>query len=114
LLSPKTHNVIFQAPDDSSILYPQTVIPASSLSGHQIPKGGPDAQRIPSSATSQEFTDNSPLEFAPFISPESSLFDYNPTTIYDTLLSPTGFEWDMANMWMPSFAPDLWQDQGSI
>jgi len=54
--------------------------------------------------------DNTPLEFAPFISPEPSQFDYNPT-MYDSLLSPTKFEWDMANMWIPSFEPDQWASE---
>ena len=41
------------------------------------------------------------------IPPEPSQFDYN-LTIYDSLLPPTSFEWDMANMWMPGFALDPW------
>jgi hypothetical protein len=58
-------------------------------------------------STSQESTDNSPLEFAPFIPLDPSDFDYDPA-IYDSLLPPTELEWDMANTWMPSFAPDMW------
>ncbi|KAH8694003.1 fungal-specific transcription factor domain-containing protein [Talaromyces proteolyticus] len=55
----------------------------------------------------QEFTDNSPLEFAPFIIPESSQFDYN-STLSDSLLSATTFDWDMVNTWMPNLAAGPW------
>lgn len=62
-------------------------------------------QSITDAKSSQESTDNSPLNFAPFIVPEPSQFDYSPM-IYDPLLSPTNFEWDTTNMWMPNFALD--------
>ena len=56
---------------------------------------------------SQKSTNDSPLEFTPFLPPEPSQFDFDPT-IYDPMLSDTTFEWDMATMWMPSFANDSW------
>ena len=42
--------------------------------------------------------------------PEPSQFDYNPT-VFDPLLLPTRFEWEMANMWMPGFATDPWASE---
>jgi hypothetical protein len=76
-------------------------------SGEQFSQGDPDIHSTTSAKRSQEFTDNSPLEFAPFIPSEPSQFECDPG-IYDSLLSPTRFEWDMANMWMPDFALDSW------
>ncbi|MCJ1399994.1 hypothetical protein MMC11_003197 [Xylographa trunciseda] len=103
-----------QAPKDSTTTYSETDIPASTpspvYSGQQVSQGEQDVQSSTSAQRLEESIDNSPLEFAPFISSEPSQFDYNPT-IYDSLLSPTGFEWDMANMWMPSFAADPWASE---
>jgi hypothetical protein len=62
---------------------------------------------------SQGSTDDSPLNFAPFMVPEPSQFDYNPT-IYDSLLPPMSIEWDMDNTWMPSFALDPWASSDSM
>lgn len=81
--------------------------PSPVYSGQQIPQADQDVQSTPSAKPSEESTDDGPLDFAPFISPESSHFDYIPT-IDNFLLSPTTFEWDMDNMWMPSFETDLW------
>jgi hypothetical protein len=53
---------------------------------------------------------SSPLEFAPFIPSEPSQPDYNSTTD-DFLLLSTRFDWEMANMWMPNFAPDPWASE---
>lgn len=82
-------------------------MPSSVDSGQQIQQEGHDAQSAISSERSPESTGNSPLEFAPFITPELSQFDSDPA-VYDSLLSPTRFEWDMANMWMTNFAADSW------
>ncbi|MCJ1396531.1 hypothetical protein MMC18_009422 [Xylographa bjoerkii] len=99
------------APHDSTPTYSETEIPASRPSpvhsGQQIPQEDQDVQSTTSANRSQESTGDSPLEFAPFTPPGSSQHDYDPS-IYDSLLSPTRFEWDMANMWMPNFAPDPW------
>jgi hypothetical protein len=100
-----------RVPHISTITHSETDItvsnPSPAYNGQQIPEGDQDVQSNSSAKSSQESTGGSPLKFAPFIPPEPSQFDYDPT-IYDSLLSPTRFEWDMANMWMPSFAPDLW------
>lgn len=57
---------------------------------------------------SHESTEDSPLEFAPFIPREQSEVDFYPA-IYDSLLSSAGFDWDTANMpWSPSFELDTW------
>lgn len=97
------------APRDSTAILSETdiptLMPSTIISGQQLPQGDQYAQS--SGESSQELSDNSPLEFAPFINPESNEFNFNPT-ISDSFLSPTGFEWDMANMWMPSLAPDPW------
>ncbi|KAE9376517.1 hypothetical protein N431DRAFT_501370 [Stipitochalara longipes BDJ] len=99
------------APHDSTIASSETNIPTPSpiSSSQQIPQGDQDVRSSTSTSAkrSQESTDDSPLEFAPFIAPEPSQFDYDPT-IYDPLLSPMTFEWNMANVWMPSFAPEPW------
>lgn len=67
-----------------------------------------DGDEKPITELSHESIEDSPLEFAPFIPPEQSDFDFYPAT-YDSLLSPTGFDWDAANMpWPPSFGLDPW------
>ncbi|KAI9732967.1 MAG: hypothetical protein M1818_007400 [Claussenomyces sp. TS43310] len=97
------------APYDSSTKFSETDLfasmPSPADSGQKISQGDQDVQSTTSAKRSLDLIDNSPLEFAPFTCPEQSQFDYNPTT-YDFLLSPTRTEWDMANMWMPSFASD--------
>jgi len=62
-------------------------------------------QSSSSAKGSQESSNGSPLEFAPFLPPDPSHFDYDPT-LYDPMFLDPTFEWDMETMWMPSFATD--------
>lgn len=91
--------------------YSETDVPKASRSplhsSQQTPEGNHDVQSFTSATPSHESIGDSPLEFAPFKFIEPSQFDYNPP-VYDSLLSPTRSELEMANMWMPSFEPDLW------
>jgi len=67
------------APYDSTTAYSEFDIPnlsASAIySGQQIPQGDQNVQGTTSATRSQEFTDNSHLEFAPYITAETSQFD---------------------------------------
>lgn len=97
-----------QAPHGLTTTYSETDIPASRPSpgyGQQMPQGDQSIQTLTGTKRSQENTDNSLLDFAPFIAPDPSQLDYIPT-IYDSLLSPTAFDWAMADMWMPNFDLD--------
>ena len=106
-----------KAPYDSTTTYYEIEIPTSNsspiYSGQKIPQGNPEVRTTISAKSSQEPSGNSPLEFAPFVPSEHNQFDYIPT-VNDSLLSPTIFEWDMANMWMPSFEPDTWTSADMI
>jgi hypothetical protein len=55
----------------------------------------------------QESAGNSPLDFAPFITPEMNQVDY-ASTMYNTLLSPMRLEWDLTNLWVPNYPPNPW------
>lgn len=98
-----------QAPHNSTPTFSETEIAASEpspvYSSQHIPHGDQEESNT-SAKGSQASIGDSPLDFAPYIMPESTGFDYDPT-IYD-FHSPTGFEWDFAKMWMPNFALDSW------
>jgi len=84
--------------------------PPMDASGH-TPETDYDGHSTTSARRSQASTSDSPLEFAPFLAPEPSQFDFDfDQTMYDPFLSPTKFQWDMANMW--DFVPDpgSWTD----
>ncbi|MCJ1308243.1 hypothetical protein MMC25_001896 [Agyrium rufum] len=97
------------APQDSAISYPEIDIlasnPFAAYGDNEIRRGDQDEQSITSLTYSQDSTGNSPLEFAPFLASQPDQFDYTPM-LFDSLPSPTGFEWDTDNMWMPSFATE--------
>lgn len=76
--------------------------PARNQQSSLEPKNIPTTN---SATYSPDPNDDSPLGFAPFLPPEMSQFEHDPT-IFGSLLSPTGFEWDMDSSWMPSFALD--------
>jgi hypothetical protein len=93
----------------------ETAMPASNpppiAGGEQIPDGDHDGQSTTSGQRSHESTYDSPLDFAPFMPPEPSQFDFDfDQTIYDPLLSTTKFEWDMATMWDFVPNPGTWTD----
>jgi len=104
-------------PHDSTTIFSETDINASRsspvYSGQHIREGDQDVQSTNSSPRSQEFTGNIPLEFAPFVPPEPSQFDYDPATS-GFQFSPTRFDWDMPNMWMPSLPLDPWASADHI
>ncbi|KAH8817183.1 fungal-specific transcription factor domain-containing protein [Xylogone sp. PMI_703] len=104
-----TQTTTSSAPHDAT--YSGTDIPMSKpspvRSGEHIFQEDHNVQSSPSDKPSRESTGDSPLEFAPFIPPESSQFDYIPM-IDDSLLSSASFEWDVENLWMPSPESDLW------
>ncbi|KAG0647263.1 putative transcriptional regulatory [Hyphodiscus hymeniophilus] len=96
-----------QTPYESTLIYPETDKPESNLAQvctSQQSQGDQDVRTNSNAERSQEFIDNKSLEFAPFMFSASSQFDCD-LTIYDSVPSPTRFGWDMANMWMPSYAP---------
>lgn len=73
--------------------------PSTTQSGEELP---------------QQPTTNPLLNFAPFLPPESSQFqfDYPPVInpgLYDSLFSsPTGLQWDMTDTWMEGFTSEVW------
>jgi hypothetical protein len=111
LAQPKRSQYDLKAPHDAPTTYSNVEIPATGSSpahsGQQMPEGDQDVQSTTSAKRSQESA--SSLDFAPFLSSEPGQFDYN-LTMYNTLLSPTRFEWDMASTWMPNFASDPFED----
>jgi hypothetical protein len=59
--------------------------------------------------SSPESAEDSPLNFAPFMGLEPSQFDYDPT--YDPMPVIQTSDFDMNNLWGPSFTTELWPSE---
>jgi hypothetical protein len=70
-------------------------------------------QDIHSIEHSQEYTNDSPLQFAPFVTHEQNQTEHD-TPMYNSVPSNTGFEWGMGNMWLANFGPDTWDSADPI